>query len=585
MARRIPTLSFKARLIEALDRMAVLLELDDANSFKVNAYAKAARAVADATVDVEKVIADGALTSISGVGKGIAEKIEEFHRAGSIAEMVELQAKYPPGVVEMTTIAGFGPKKARAVFENLGATSIVELERACREGKVAELKGFGKKTEEKILEGIALLRRHTGRFRIDTAWEAAQPILAVLRAHPAVERAEVAGSLRRWRETAKDLDFVVATRDPQAVMQFFVDMDCVDTATGQGETKSSVLLDCGMGADLRCVTPEQFPFTLQHFTGSKEHNTRLRARAKERGMRSSEYGLFPEGSETSLDAKTEEDIYRHLGLAYVEPEMREDMGEIEAAEAGALPRLVERADFRGLMHMHTTYSDGKPCLDEYAKWAAANGIEWMGIADHSKTASYAGGLQPDRVRKQWAEIARINKERAHDGVRLLRGIESDILADGSLDYDDDILREFEFVVASVHSHFTLTEEEQTARMLKAIEHPCATILGHMTGRLLLRREGYAVNQKTLIDRAAQCGTVVEINANPARLDLDWRLVHYALDRGCLISVGPDAHAIRGLDDVRYGLGIARKGWATKDRVVNCLGADEFLELARRKRER
>ncbi len=559
------------------------MELDGANPFRVNAYTKAVRALGDETVDVEQAVREGTLTRIDGIGKGIAEKVEEFVRHGLIAEMTEFSAKFPPGVVEMTEIPGFGAKKARAVFGELGVTTVEELERACRDGRVAELKGFGAKTADKIVQGIASMRKHSGRFRIDVAWETAQPILKALRGHDAVERVEVAGSLRRWRETAKDLDFVCATTKPGDVMEFFTTLESVDTVTGQGPTKSSVVLDTGMSADLRCVAPEHFPFTLQHFSGSKEHNTALRGLAKRKGMKSSEYGLFPEGSETSLPATEEADIYRHLGLAYIEPELREDMGEIEAAAKGAMPELVTAGDVRGLPHMHTEYSDGQPTLDAYAKWAAQNGIGWMGISDHSKTASYAGGLQPDRVRKQWAEIAKVNKEWKDSGVRLLRGIESDILGDGSLDYEEEMLKEFEFIVASVHSQFNLTEEEQTARMLKAVENPYTSILGHMTGRLLLKRDGYRVNQKEIVRRCAAEGVIVEINSNPARLDLDWTLVRFALDEGCCLCVSPDAHTLGMLEHMRYGIGIARKGWVTKDRLANCWSADEFLAFVRKRR--
>lgn len=576
-------MTLRSRLIGQFERFAVLLELDGANSFKSGAYERAIRALSDESLDIEAHLRAGTITAIDGIGKGIAEKIVEYHATEKIAELETLAAKFPAGVVDLTRIPGFGAKKARAVYESLGVASIEQLEDACQDGRLADLRGFGKKSAEKILQGIEQLRKHSGRFRIDTAWEAARPILAALRAHPAVLRAETAGSLRRWRETAKDLDFVVATNDADSVMEAFVKMPGVESVTGRGTTKASVLLDSGMAADLRCVSPAQFPFALQHFTGSKEHNTAIRARAKERGFRSNEYGLFPEGSEDSLPAETEADIYRHLGLDYIEPELREDMGEIDAAEKHALPGLVERGDFRGLMHMHTTYSDGRPSLEDYARWASENGISWMGIADHSQAAFYANGMKPDRVRVQWAEINKLNKEWRDRGVRLLRGVESDILADGSLDYDDETLAGFDFVVASVHSNFTLSEDEQTARILRAVENPHTTILGHMTGRLLLKRDGYALRQKEIIQRCAQLGVVIEINANPYRLDMDWRLVPYALECGCMLCVSPDAHDISWLDHLRYGIGVARKGWITAANLANCLTADEFIALARKRR--
>ncbi len=582
-AKATPTVSIKSKLLDQLRRMAVLMELDGANSFRVNAYTKAIRALGDETIDLEKAAADGNLTKIDGVGKGIAEKIEEYIKHGSIEEVSKLASKYPPGLVEMTEIPGFGAKKARLVFEELGMTTIEELERGCEDGRVAELKGFGRKSAEKIVQGIAQMRKHSGRFRIDVAWESAQPILKALRDHKSVQCVEVAGSLRRWRETAKDLDFVCATANPDDVMEFFTTLASVDTVTGKGSTKSSVVLDSGIGADLRCVDPAHYPFTLQHFSGSKEHNTRLRGLAKDKGMKSSEYGLFPDGQETSLPAETEEDIYKHLGLAYIEPEMREDTGEIEAAQKDQLPLLVTSEDLVGLPHMHTEYSDGQPTLEDYAKWAAENGYEWMGISDHSKTAAYAGGLQPDRVRRQWAEIARVNKEWKHRGVVLLKGIESDILTDGALDYDEDLLKEFDFIVASIHSQFNFSEEQQTARMLAAIENPYTSILGHMTGRLLLKRDGYQVNQKEIIRRCAKESVIIEINSNPARLDLDWRLLHFALEEGCYLCLSPDAHTLGMLEHIRYGVGIARKGWVTKDRLANCWNAAGFLKFVRKRR--
>ncbi len=571
------------RLVSTLRKFATLLELDGANSFKVNAYVKGARVLSNEALDLDARFQSGTLTDIEGVGKGLAEKIEEFARDGGIAELAELEARFPAGLVAMTDIPGFGAKKARAVFDELGIASIDELAKGCEDGRVAELKGFGKKTAEKILAGIEQLKKHSGRFRIDVAFRAAQPILKALRDHKDVKRVEVAGSLRRWRETAKDLDFVCATDNAGAVSKAFVEMPNVESVIGSGETKTSVLLSTGMQADLRCVSAEEFPFALQHFSGSKEHNTALRALAKEKGLKSNEYGLFKEGSDKSLKAKEEADIYRHLGLAYIPPELREDMGEIEAAANDALPKLIAREDLRGLLHMHTHYSDGQPHVEDYARWAHEHGYEWMGIADHSQSAAYAGGLKPDRVRKQWKEIDAVNTQWKDTGVVLLKGIESDILADGALDYDDDLLAEFDFIVASVHSRLNLEEEEQTARVLRAVEHPRTTVLGHMTGRLILARDGMQLRQKDIIRRCAECGTIIEINAAPERLDMDWRLVHFAIEQGALLSIGPDAHDMAMLDNVKYGLAMARKGWAEARHVVNCWTAKKFLEHARGKK--
>jgi DNA polymerase (family 10) len=570
------------KLLTLLDDMATYLELDGANSFKVSAYQRAVRALGDFDGDLETMAAEGRLIDIDGIGKGIAEKIDEFRTSGTIAELDELKSRIPPGLREMTTIGGFGPKKARAVHAELGIDSIGKLRAACEDGSLAKLKGFGAKTAEKILQGIAQRERFSGRRRLDVALAAAEPILKALREHPAVIRAEAAGSLRRRRETVGDLDFVAATNSPDEVMDFFCTREDVVEILGQGETKSSVLLEMGMQADLRCVTDHQFPFTIAHFTGSKEHNTRMRQRAKDRGLRLNEYGLFPDGGEDSLPASNEEDIYRHLGLPYIIPERREDMGEFDAAEAGTLPRPLEMGDLLGILHLHTHYSDGKPTLHQYAEWAVAHGIQWMGISDHSRSLTVANGLSEERVRQQHAEIDTVNGD-FNGRVRLLKGIESDILADGSLDYPDEFLREFEWIVSSIHSHFNQTEAEQTARMRRAIDNPHTTVLGHLTGRLILARDGYPIDQKEIIRAAAKAGVAIEINANPMRLDLDWRLLHYAIEQGCRLCISPDAHVISGLQDTQFGLWMARKGGVSREHLLNALTTDEFLTFARARR--
>ncbi|MDX1971741.1 MAG: DNA polymerase/3'-5' exonuclease PolX [Candidatus Sumerlaeia bacterium] len=545
-----------------------LLQLDNANSFKIIAYQKAVEALASGSVDWELHVKNKTLTQVDGIGKGIAEKIEEFASTRALAELVELREKYPSGLLEMLEIPGFGAKKARAVFEELGVATLAELKAACEDGRVAGLKGFGAKSAQNILKGIVQLQEHAGRHRLDEAWRAALPLLEFLRGVSAVETVEVAGSLRRSRETVKDLDFVCATREPLAVMAAFCAHGEVERVVGQGDTKASVVLRSGLNADLRCVTPEQFPFTLQHFTGSKEHNTALRSRAKELGLKSNEYGLFREGEEVSLPAATEADVYRHLQLEWIAPERRENHGEIEQAARGTQPKLIEHADLCGILHLHTTFSDGKPTLREYAEWAAVQGIRWMGISDHSQTASYAGGMTPDRVHQQWREIEALNAEFAPRNVRLLKGVESDILRDGSLDYEDELLAGFDFIIASVHSLFNLSEEEQTARIIRAVEHPRTTILGHLTGRLLLKRESYALNIREVITACARNGVAIEINCNPYRLELDWRHLGFALEQGVKVCLSPDAHAMEGLGDVCYGLGIARKGGCTAADVLN-----------------
>ncbi len=568
-------------LLDALETLGLLLELDGANPFKSGAYARGARALKGFDGDIAAASADGSLLGVEGIGKGLAEKVAEFCTTGRIAELDELRSKFPPGLLAMTDVPGFGAKKARAVWQSLGVDSLEGLEAACRSGELAKLKGFGEKTAANILAGIELMKRHRGRFRLDVADAAAAPILATLRACPHVRRAEIGGSLRRRMETVKDLDFLVEAPDSAPVMQLFTTLPAVERILAHGDTKSSVVLANGMQADLRVVGAREFPFALHHFTGSREHNTAMRRRAKERGLRMSEWGMFPDGSEESLSAGDEEAVFAHLGLPWIPPELREDMGEIAAAEARALPRLITRSDMRGIPHMHTHWSDGAPRLDEYAAWAHAHGIAWMGITDHSQTAAYAGGLKPARVAEQHAEIDRVNREWARHGIRLLKGIESDILADGSLDYDEPTLASFDFIVASVHSRLDLDETKQTERLIRAVSHPATTILGHMTGRLILRREGLKCDTRAVIRACAAHGVAIEINGNPQRLDIDWRHVHAALDEGCMIALGPDAHTLAGLDHLDYAIAMGRKGWLTAGRCVNCLDAEALLAFARK----
>ncbi len=574
----------KKALIDALSEMEVLLELDGANPFRSGAYGKAVRALEGSAEDLEERIAQGTLTGIDGIGKGLAEKIEEFARDGKIEELEELRARFPEGLIEMTRIPGLGPKKARSVYTELGIETVKELEEACNDGRLAGLKGFGEKTAKKILDGIAQLARFSGRHRLDVALAAAAPVLEKLRALKQVQEVETAGSLRRRKETAGDLDFVAATGKPKEVMEAFVSLDDVTAVLGKGETKSSVMLGGKLQADLRCVSAAEYPYALLHFTGSKEHNTRLRQIAREKKMKLNEYGLFPDGKKKPLAAKAEEDVYRHLGLSYIPPELREDIGEVEAAAEGKLPKLLEPGDIRGIPHMHTVYSDGKPYPEDYAEWASENGIEWMGITDHSRSLAVVQGLTIEKVRAQHGEIDALNKEWSKKGVRLLKGIESDILKDGSLDYPDDILDEFDFIICSVHTYFNLTEKEQTARVMKALDHPAATILGHMTGRLILARDGIAIDQRAVIRHAAKVGAAIELNANPRRLDMDWRLLPYAVEQGVRIAIGPDAHRMEGLKDMSFGVAMARKGWLEKKHVLNCLSADEFLKFARSKKK-
>src|SRR5712692_3586542 len=581
----------KNQLASLLDEVATLLELKEgSNPFEVRAYQNAARSVSALDGDIEQLIREGKLKGVPGLGSTIIKRIEEVIDTGHMALYDELVATTPAIKLEMLRIQGVGPKKVNAIYDQLHVTSIAELEEACKEGKVAKLPGFGKKTQDNILQGIAFLAQHADRFLYPVAEEEAARIEAVLATLPEIVRLQVGGSLRRRRETVGDIDMVASVDDAagdevrRKIMNVFTSQPSVKAITGKGETKSSVVLSTGMNMDLRVVGDSQFPYTLHHFTGSKEHHIPLRRRALSMNMTINDYGLF-KGKEPNLElvpCKHEADIYAALGMAYIEPELREDMGEIEAAVHGTLPVLVQESDLRGVLHVHSTWSDGHFTIREMAEACIARGFTYLGITDHSKAAAYASGLTEDSLRRQREEIDRLNEEYA-GRLRILKGTECDILKDGTLDYADDVLANLEFVVASIHSNFNLSPEEQTQRMLRAISNPEVSIIGHPTGRILLGRAGYTLDMEAVIEAAITHGVCIEINAHPSRLDLDWRLVRRARDKGMKIPINPDAHALVGLDDMRYGIGIARKGWLSAADVLNTMETQKLLDFFRKQR--
>jgi DNA polymerase (family 10) len=577
----------RATLVGILRETAQLLELKGENPFRVRAYENAARALEGLSEEPEDLLEAGTLAEIPGIGPGLVTAIAEVVQGGRLALHDQLRAEFPPGVLDLFRISGLGPKRISTLIRELGVGSPSDLERACREGRVAALAGFGEKSQLKILAGLAELGRHQERHLLSEAQPVAEDLLGRLRAHPAVARAEIGGSLRRWRETIGDLDLVAAV--PLArraeVAGLFSTIPGTEEVLGSGETKVSTRLAAGFQADLRMVEEEEFAAALHHFTGSKEHNVALRTRARQQGLTVNEYGLFR--GERRLRVADEKDLYRHLGLAWIPPEMREGLDEIELAEQGPLPDLLELADLRGTFHVHTTWSDGTASVEQMALAAAKLGWEYLGIADHSRSAAYAGGLKPERVREQWKEIDAWNA--AGRSPRLFKGTECDILQDGALDFPDELLVEFDFVVVSVHSRFRMPKEEMTERLVRAVSHPCATFLGHPTGRLLLARDGYELDLDAVLDAAERNDTVVEVNASPHRLDLDWRALRGWLRRGRKTSIHPDAHSTHGLTDVRYGVGVARKAGATRGDVLCALPVAEvraWLEERRgRARER
>ncbi len=582
----------KNQVANLLDEIATLLELKEGSSpFEVRAYQNAARAVNALDGDIEQMVREGKLKGVPGLGPTIIKRIEEAVETGHIAFYDELASTTPPVKLEMVRIQGMGPKKINAIYSQLHVTSMADLVKAIEENKVAALPGFGKKTQDKILQGLAFLQQHAGRFLYPVAEKEAGRIQNVLAAMPEIVRLQVAGSLRRRRETIGDIDMVASVDDSagdearRKIMDVFTSQPSVQAITGKGETKSSVVLRSDMNMDLRLVNDSQFPYTLHHFTGSKEHHISLRRRALSMGMTINDYGLF-RGKEPHLElipCKDEADIYAALGMDYIEPEMREDMGEIEAAINHTLPVLVQESDLRGVLHVHSTWSDGQTTLREMAEACIARGLVYLGITDHSKTAAYANGLDEEALHRQHEEIDRLNAEYA-GRIRILKGTECDILRDGTLDFADEVLATLDFVVASIHSQFNLSPEEQTRRMLRAISNPYVDIIGHPTGRILLGREGYTLDVDAVIDAAADHGVCIEVNADPSRLDLDWRYLHRARDKGIKIPIDPDAHTINGLDNMHYGVGSARKGWLRASDVLNTMQTEEILDFFRSRRK-
>ncbi|MEO0508957.1 MAG: DNA polymerase/3'-5' exonuclease PolX [Verrucomicrobiota bacterium] len=567
----------KADIVDILEDIAVLLELKGENPFKIRAYQSGARALETLEDDLGELIASGGLGEVKGIGSALVDKIAMLHATGELEFHAKLKASIAPGLIEMLDIPGLGGKKVKRLHDELGVESIEALKTACEEGQVAALKGFGKKSEEKILSGIENRAAYAKRHLWWAAREVAVPILEGLRNLAEVEQAEAAGSLRRLKETVGDLDFIVASAEPEPVMDWFVSQDGIQEVTAKGTTKSSIRFESGLQADLRVVPAEQFAFALHHFTGSKEHNVMMRQRALAKDYSLSEWGLKEVGSEGRSDGKTvreasrtseirsEKDLFAFLDLPEILPELREGMGELEAT---SMPQLVELKDIRGVFHNHTTASDGRGSIEEMATAAEALGWEYLGLADHSKASFQAKGLDDERVLKQVEQIHAFN-ESGESSVHVFAGIECDILPDGLLDLEDSTLDALDYAVMSVHSSFGQSEEEMTARVIKAVEHPGTTMLGHPTGRLLLRREPYRIDLQKIIDACIANRVVIEINANPRRLDLDWRLWRRAAERGLMCAINPDAHTMDGLKYYEAGVNIARKGWLGPDQVLNC----------------
>ncbi|HEV3244490.1 MAG TPA: DNA polymerase/3'-5' exonuclease PolX [Chthoniobacterales bacterium] len=590
----------KSQIAEVLQEIATLLELKDENPFKIRAYANAARSLETFGGNLADLQDEEALAKIPGVGKAIAAKIKELAATGSLNYLEELRAEFPAAILDLFSISGLGAKKIKALYEQLHISSIEQLREACESGRVAQLPGFGETTQAKISTAIEQRAKHSGYFQFGQIATEAESLRRDLASRPDALQVGVAGSYRRRREIVRDVDLVVATKKPAAITEFFVNHALVESVIAQGPTKTSVRLRSGIQCDLRVVSSAEYPFALNYFTGSKEHNIEMRGRALARGWTLNEYRLArlpPDPKAKKARAgravskstpkiptvREEADLYRALGLDFVPPELRENCGEFEAAETHSLPRLLEQDNLRGTFHCHTVASDGHNTLEEMVTAAQKLGLEYLGIAEHSKSSIQAHGIDAVKLRSQIAAIRKLNKK--SNGFRVFAGVECDILRDGKLDFDDEILSELDFAVASIHSVFNLSEAEMTKRIIRAMENPFITILGHPTGRLLLKRDSYLVDVPAVLEAAAATGTWIELNAAPKRLDLDWRWWPLAKQKGVKCVINPDAHRTERLQDLWFGVGIARKGWLTKSDVMNCLPLGKIESALQAKRSK
>lgn len=605
----------KEKIADALEEIATLLELKDENPFKIRAYQNAARSIEAFGASFSDLQNQETLEKIPGVGKAIAAKISELATTGGLKFLDELRAEFPSAILELFSIPGLGAKKIKALYEQLKISSIADLQAACESGRVAELPGFGETTQRKICSAIANRAKHVGSFQFGAIAAEAEQLRSDLAAHPDASQASIAGSFRRRKEIVRDLDLIVASKSPDAITEFFCAHPLVESLIARGPTKTSVRLKSRIQCDLRVVSNAEYPFALNYFTGSKEHNIVMRNRALHRGWTLNEYRLGPAPNlETGRDSSPElpggeraakrsagrvraglarsiapaipkindeTQLYRAFGLDFIPPELRENCGEFDAAENGKLPRLIELENLRGTFHCHTTASDGHNSLEEMVAAAQELGLQYIGIADHSRSSVQAHGLDAARLNVQRAQIRKLQSTLSD--IHVFSGIECDILRDGSLDFDDEILAQLDFVVASVHSTFNLSEADMTKRVIRAISNPFVTMLAHPTGRLLLKREGYAIDIPAVLEAAAETSTWIELNAAPKRLDLDWRWWPLAKEKGVRCVINPDAHRIARLQDLWFGIGAARKGWLTKEDVVNCLPLAKIQSALKAKR--
>lgn len=564
-----------------LDDIADLLELKGDSAYRIAAYREAGRRIDSMVQDVAELWKQGRLEKIPGVGTSIAAKIDEYLRTGDLNYFEDLKKEVSPGLADLLQVPGIGPRRAQLIYRKLGVNSVPELVEAAQEHRLDTLPGFGEKMEQRILREAQRVTQRTKRMLLGVALPAAEEVVNLLKGHPAVLRIDPAGSIRRMKETIGDIDILVASKRPRDVMAAFTTLPLVREVLAQGPTRASILTEANLQIDIRVMKPEEYGSALQYFTGSKEHNIALRELAIRQDLKLSEYGIFDNATGRKLGGQAEEDIYRILGMDWIPPELRENRGEIEAALQGRLPKLIEEADIKGDLHVHTKWSDGRDSLEAMVEAAIKRGYQYVAITDHSKGLGVAGGLKEEEVREQHRLIDRLNEKYAP--FRILHGAEINILTDGNLDYDDETLRLFDIVTVSVHSAFGQPREKMTARVIKALRHPMVDVFNHATGRLIGRRPGYAIDLEAVLKVAAETCTAVEINSQPDRLDLNDVWARRAKELGVSLAINSDAHARDNLRFVRYGTAVARRGWVEKGNVLNTLSLDRLLARRGRKK--
>jgi DNA polymerase (family 10) len=574
-----------AEIAAAMDELADLYELDGAVVYRVIAYREAAQSIRNSPASVAQLAVEGRATELRNVGKTLQEKIVSLVETGDIPAAVKLRSKFPGELVRFTRIPGLGPKTARRIYDQLGISTLDELRAAAEQERLRSVSGLGPKAEENIARALDQLEEEgpAERLLLSAVLAIGEEIVVHLRAHPAADRVEIAGSARRMTDTCKDLDIIATAHDPAALTRAFAEMQLLASVGSGGEAGARGVTHNGLRIDFRVVEPDQYGNVLQHLTGSKRHNVELREYAVRRGMHVSEYGVEEDESGVVHRCPAEERVYELLGLPYIEPELREGRGELQAAIAGSLPELVTEADLRGDMHCHTTLSDGRSSLEDMARAAAKRGYEYLAVTDHSASHGFGNDVQPDALLRRVEEVRALNEQL--EGFHLLAGTEVNIDTDGSLDYADDVLAELDWVVASVHTSFRMREKAMTERMMAAMDHPLVDVIGHPTGRLILRREPYPIDMERVVEHAAATGTMLEINANPNRRDLSDLHARLAAEAGVMVMVDSDAHSARTLAVVRYGIATARRGWLTKEHVANTRSWKQLDKLRKRGRAR